>query len=132
MPYNEIEHLDSNERVNKLVRLAKQNKIIMLEGRLRKQEEANLIMKTMEMIDDDFKGIELGTIDPNQKGADAIAQKFKNNFINMLLGDRRGMTIIGPASIVKEIKQDPEKVQLFTQGGALRVKSKKKKRGKNK
>jgi hypothetical protein len=32
----------------------------------------------------------------------------------MVLGDRRGMTIIGPANVVQEIKQDPDKIQLFT------------------
>ena len=32
----------------------------------------------------------------------------------MLLGNRQGLTIIGPASIVKEIKQDPDKIQLLT------------------
>ncbi len=32
----------------------------------------------------------------------------------MVLGDRQGMTIIGPANVVKEIKQDPDKIQLFT------------------
>jgi hypothetical protein len=33
----------------------------------------------------------------------------------MLVGDRLGVTIIGPASIVREIKQDPEKIQVFTE-----------------
>jgi hypothetical protein len=41
-------------------------------------------------------------------------KRFRQVFINMILGDRRGLTIIGPANIVKEIKQDPEKIQLFT------------------
>jgi hypothetical protein len=34
--------------------------------------------------------------------------------VSMLMGNRQGMTIIGPASIVKQIKQDPEKIQVFT------------------
>jgi len=33
----------------------------------------------------------------------------------LLLGNRSGLTIIGPANVVKEIKQDPDKIQLFTQ-----------------
>jgi hypothetical protein len=32
----------------------------------------------------------------------------------LLLGNREGVTIIGPASIVKEIKRDPNKVELLT------------------
>ena len=131
MPYSEIESLGSEERVSKLLKLAKQNKIIVLEGRLKKEEEAELIRRTMEQIDDKFKGIELGTIEPVDKESEAVIAKFKKNVINMLLGERRGITIIGPASIVKEIKQDPEKIQLLTSGkGALKVKPKKKKRRK--
>jgi len=44
-------------------------------------------------------------------------------FINLLLGDRNGITIIGPASIVKEIKKDPNKIELLTM--PLRAKKKK-------
>jgi len=41
-------------------------------------------------------------------------KKIRHQFINMVLGNRRGMTIIGPANVIKEIKQDPDKIQLFT------------------
>ena len=68
----------------------------------------------MEEIDKDFKGIELSVIYPDKKESD-LFKKLKRNFINMLLGDRQGLTIIGPASVVKEIKKDPDKIQLFTE-----------------
>jgi len=77
------------------------------------KEEAELIKKTMETIDDDFKGIEIGVIYPKDKDKDFL-NKIRENMINLLLGDRRGFTIMGPATIVKEIKQDPNKIQLFT------------------
>lgn len=115
MSYREIEPLDSLSRVTKLIDLVKQQKIVLLEGRLTKEEEIELIKTTMEQIDDSFKGVEIGTIEPTTKKSDAFFAHIKNNFIDILLGDRRGITIIGPASVVKEIKQDPEKIQLFTQ-----------------
>ena len=31
----------------------------------------------------------------------------------MLLGDKFGLSIIGPASLVKEIKKDPSKIELM-------------------
>jgi hypothetical protein len=34
--------------------------------------------------------------------------------ISAVLGDRQGLTIIGPASVVKEIKKDPNKIELLT------------------
>lgn len=113
MSYAEIEPLESSQRITKLIDLAKQNKIILLEGHLTKEEEIDLIKATMEQIDERFKGVEIGTIEPTNKKNSAFLNAMKNNFIDMLLGDRRGITIIGPASIVKEIKQDPEKIQLF-------------------
>ena len=113
MPFDEIASLSSDKRVSKLLEIVKENKILLLEGRLRKEEEAELIKKTMETIDDDFKGIEIGVIYPKDKDKDFL-NKIRENMFNLLLGDRRGFTIMGPATIVKEIKQDPNKIQLFT------------------
>lgn len=114
IPYHEIENLDSEERIKKLLRVVKENKILLLEGRLKQDEETELIKKTMEDIDDDFKGIELGVIYPTKDNL-PFFNRIKRTFIDMLLGDRKGLTIIGPANIVKEIKQDPDKIQLFTE-----------------
>jgi hypothetical protein len=114
IPYGDIESLKSPERVNKLLQIVKKNKIILLEGKLRSQEEAELIRRTMEEIDDKFKGIEISPVIIDSKN-DAFVRKIKETLINLLLGDRRGFTIIGPASVVKEIKQDPEKIQLLTE-----------------
>ena len=104
--YGEIEDLGPARRVNKLLDIAKQNKIVLLEGRLKKEEEADLIAITMEEIGDKFKGIELATVDPPKKDA-GLFNTFKGGMIKALLGDRQGFTIIGPATIVKQIKQDP-------------------------
>ncbi len=117
MPYAEIEALASEDRVGKILDIVKKNRILLLEGRLKKEEETELIKQTMEAIDDNFKGIEIGTIDPAAKEGVAFLQKIKKNMVNMLVGDRLGLTIVGPASIVKEIKQDPEKIQVFTEIG---------------
>ena len=113
IPYGEIEHLSSQKRVDKLLRLVKTDKIILLEGRLRSEEEAELIRRTMEEINDKFTGIELSVVYPESKNV-ALFAKIRQSFINLVLGDRRGMTIIGPANVVQEIKQDPDKIQLFT------------------
>lgn len=113
MPYSEIESLSSTRRINKILRIVKDNNILLLEGRLKKEEEAELIKCTMEEIDDNFKGIEIGVIYPTDENKD-IFGKLKTNVVNILLGDRRGFTILGPATIVKEIKQDPNKIQLLT------------------
>ncbi|MFW6450504.1 MAG: OapB/ArvB family protein [Nanoarchaeota archaeon] len=113
IPHHEIENLDSNKRIKKLLKNVKENKILLVEGRLKREEETELIKRTMEDIDDSFKGIELGVIHPNKTNL-PFFNKMKRVFIDFLLGDRQGLTIIGPATVVKEIKQDPDKIQLLT------------------
>ncbi|MBW3004380.1 DUF2073 domain-containing protein [Candidatus Woesearchaeota archaeon] len=123
MPYTEIASLSSVGRIRKLLNIAKQNKIVLLQGRLKKDEETELIKATMEEINREFKGIELAVINPKQEDTGGF-EKIKSDFVEMLLGDRSGMTIIGPANVVKSIKKDPDKIELLTK------ESKKKKRKK--
>jgi hypothetical protein len=110
VPYSEIEGLSSIGRIRKLLNITKDNKIVLLQGKLKKDEEKELIKATMEEINSEFKGIELATIEDSSEASFNI----RKTLANMLLGDRQGMTIIGPASIVKEIKRDPSKIELLT------------------
>ena len=128
IPYQDIEKLSSAKRVNKLINIVKENKIVLMEGRLKKQEEADLIEITMEEITPNFKGIELSVIYPDRNSQTAM-QKIKDGFADVLLGDRQGMTIIGPASIVKKIEKNPDKIELFTKDTRItpRYRGKKKK-----
>lgn len=130
IPFSDIAGLDSEARINKLLKLARDEKIVLLEGRLKKEEEAYLIQKTMESIDSSFKGIEIATVLPNVKGQNTF-DMIKNTIINTLLRERTGVTIIGPATVVKKIKQDPEKIQLLT-NQARRKKSRRNKNRNNK
>lgn len=119
VPYNEIADLGSARRVKKLIDIVKENKIVLLQGRLKREEEADLISIAMEEIGAKFKGIELAVINPESKDQAGL-KKMRNNFFSMLLGDRQGLTVIGPASIVKEIKKDPNKIELLTKEGKKR------------
>jgi hypothetical protein len=112
VPYEEISKLDSTNRIKKLLKVVKENKIVVMQGRLKPFEEAELIQKTMEGVNNNFKGIELCTIYPGNKKN--INNLLKRLVIKTLMGDREGITIIGPATVVKEIKRDPNKIELFT------------------
>ena len=113
VPYHEIEDLGSARRVKKLIDIVKESKIVLLQGRLKKEEETDLIAITMEEVGDKFKGIELAVINPTDKNVAGL-KKLRNSFFGFLLGDRQGLTVIGPATLVKEIKKDPNKIELFT------------------
>ncbi len=113
IPYTEIESLSSIGRIKKLLTIAKQNKIVLLQGRLKREEETELIKTTMEEINKEFRGIELAVINPAQASLEGF-NKFKNDVFSFVLGDRQGLTIIGPANVVKAISKDPDKIELFT------------------
>jgi hypothetical protein len=114
VPYSEVGNLNSEKKVQKLLKVVREEKIILLEGKLHSNEKSELIRKTMEEIDERFKGIEIEELDTESKDK-AFFEKIRTVFINFILGSRRGLTIIGPATIIKEIKKDPDKIQLFTE-----------------
>jgi hypothetical protein len=111
IPFTEVENLSSERRINKLLNSVKKNKIVLMQGRLKAQEEARLIERTMEEVSKEFQGIELCTIFPNKKKQSSGIKQF---LIKMLLSEREGLTIIGPANVVKEIKRNPDKIELLT------------------
>lgn len=131
IPYSEIEGLSSSKRIKKLLNVAKQDKIVLLEGRLKREEEVDLIRKTMEEIGPKFKGIELAVVYPNRNDDDDFFKKAKKEFINLMMGDRQGITIIGPATIIKEIKKDPHKIEILTKETRRKTKKPKKSNSKS-
>ncbi|MBU2634439.1 MAG: DUF2073 domain-containing protein [Nanoarchaeota archaeon] len=113
IPHFEISNLKSDAKIKKLLKIVKEDKILLVEGRLSAEEEAKLIQKTMEQITTNFKGIEICSVDPKKQDV-MLLEKLKAGLAKILLGDKSGLTIIGPASIVKEIKKDPNKIELLT------------------
>jgi len=114
LPYSEIRNLDSNERIRKILGIVLGNNILILQGRLKNEEETRLIGDTMAMIDHvkGFKGIELAVISGNGDGG--FVEKMKQGIVRSLSGgDLGAITIIGPATIVKEIKRNPKKIELM-------------------
>ena len=114
LPYSEIRDLNSNDRIKKILGIILGNNILILQGRLTSNEEARLIGDTMAMIGhiNNFRGIELAVISGN--GKEGIFGKMKKGIANVLAGgDFSSITIMGPATIVKEIKRNPKKIELF-------------------
>lgn len=114
IPFAELRELSISERVKKILGLVLNDKIVIVHGRLRAEEEARLIEDTMALVDHvkNFKGIELAVIAPDMKN-ESILIRIRHNIAKTLVGDNSALTIIGPASIVKEIKRDPKKIELF-------------------
>jgi hypothetical protein len=114
LPYAEIARLDTVERIKKLLKIILDNKVVILQGRLRPEEETRLIEDTMIMIGNikGFKGVELAVISPNGENK-GFFDRMRFGIAKALVGQQDALTIIGPATIVKEMKKDPKKLEVM-------------------
>jgi len=113
IPYSEISGLNSEAKIKKILNIVKENKIVLMQGKLKPSEETTLIQRTMEDVTREFSGIELCTVYPAEKRNRELWAILKALMVKYIIGDREGLTIIGPASVVKEIKKDPNRIELF-------------------
>tara|TARA_Y100000310_G_scaffold197376_2_gene197475 strand:+ start:4021 stop:4422 length:402 start_codon:yes stop_codon:yes gene_type:complete len=114
LPHSEIRGLNSSERIKKVLKIILGNNILILQGKLRTEEETRLIEDTMAMIGHvkNFKGVELAVISGNEE--EKFFERVRRGIANTLLkGDLGSITIIGPATVVKEIKKNPKKIELL-------------------
>lgn len=114
MPYSEIAKEDTMARIKKIMGLVLDNKIIILQGRLKPEEETKFIETTMTLIGNlkGFQGVELSTISGDSENKN-LFDKVRHNIARILVGEQDAITLIGPASVVKEIKKDPKKLELM-------------------
>jgi len=113
MPYSEIAKEDSLNRIKKIVGLVLENRIIILQGRLTPEEETKLIETTMTLIGNikGFQGVEISTL--SGESDRGLFDRVRHNIARILVGEQDAITLIGPASFVKEIKKDPKKIELM-------------------
>lgn len=114
MPYSEISKEDSIGRIKKIMGLILDNKIIILQGKLKAEEEVRLIENSMTLIGNiaGFQGIEIAGLssDSEHRG---LFENVRRNIARILVGEQDAITIIGPASVVKEMTRDPKKTELM-------------------
>jgi hypothetical protein len=114
LPYSEIENLSSGDRIKKILDIILDNKLVVIQGKLKSEEEARLIEDTMALVGriKGFKGVELAVISPDVRRRDVLSQ-LKHGIANALVGNTESLTVIGPASIIKEMKKDPRKLEII-------------------
>ncbi len=91
-----------------LAAVKKGDKILVLEESLSTSEETQLIQLTMQQVDKNFPGIEVATLG-------TASFDLKSHLVKLLGGKTSGLTVVGPSKIVKQIKKDPNKLNLLTQ-----------------
>jgi hypothetical protein len=114
IPYSEIERLGATDRIKKFLEIILKGKVIILQGKLKPEEETRLIEDTLILVGKvkGFKGIELAVVSPN-KDERSVMSKIKYGIANALVGQMDVITVIGPASAIKEMKKDPKKLEVM-------------------
>jgi len=110
IPFSQLAGMSSYKRVKFILENVK-DKIVIIQGKLKPEEEKDLIEETMKKIGKGFKGIEIEVLNP--KFDQNIIARLKKSVADFLVGDRDAITLIGPASFIKEIKKDIKKLELF-------------------
>ncbi len=116
MPYSEISNKDAITRIKKIMGIVLKNKIIILQGKLKPDEEAKLIENSMMLIGNvrGFAGIEIASLSGENENR-SLFEGVRRNIAKILVGEQDAITVIGPASVVKEMTKDPKKVELMLQ-----------------
>ena len=114
MPYSEIANEDAIGRIKKIMGLVLDQKIIILQGKLKPEEEARLIENSMTLIGNiqGFQGIEIAGLNGENENR-SLFEGVRRNIAKILIGEQDAITVIGPASVVKEMTKDPKKVELM-------------------
>jgi hypothetical protein len=117
-----------NSRINFILNKVKDGTILITDGVLKSEEEMDLIKETMRRVDNGFPGIEVCSLKKPVKGLQALLERISNqkeriqNFIAYLRGIkvektslRNGLTLIGPAKLIKKIKKNPDSFSVLTE-----------------
>ena len=99
----------SMEKISMIVDRVKNGDLVVIEGGLTPEEEAELIETTMREIDvDNFMGIDIYTL-----------EKDKKSFFGLSKSKIVGITIIGPANVMKAVKKKSNFLSMIANLGDL-------------
>ena len=107
-----VKYQKLKNEVDAVFRDLMQGSIIIIDPKLTSEEEAELIQETMKMISERFSGIELGSVAVSHL-KDNKFDRLREKLAERLLGKRMGITIIGPAKIVRKIEKHPEELLVY-------------------
>jgi len=117
-----------NKRISFILSKVSDGSILVTDGVLKPEEEMELIKETMRKVDDGFPGIEVCSLKRQTKGVQLFMERFTDQterfqaFIGNLRGRpavktslRTGLTLIGPAKLIKKIKKNPDSFSVLTE-----------------
>lgn len=110
LSYNAIKEMESSQRIKKILSIVKKGDIVMFEGKLHPDEELQLTTKALESVSGKFSGIEIAHLGDDSKN---FLGKLKHHLVKLLNGYAPGITVVGPSKLIKEIKMDPNNLEIL-------------------
>ena len=105
VPYEKVKN-----DFSKVFRALQNNSIVLIDAKLKPDEEAFIIEDTMKRFSEKFTGIELSSISSPEM---SNTERIRNMIVERITGKKRGFTIIGPANIVRKIKKNPDDLLVY-------------------
>lgn len=115
-----LDSMAGDKKINFILNKVKDGSILVVNGVLTPDEEMDLIKETMRRVDDGFPGIEVCSLKKQMKGwkqfFEALSdgrEKLSETLWSGITGQpvktrlKTGMTLIGPARLIKDIKKNP-------------------------
>ncbi|MEM5836617.1 MAG: DUF2073 domain-containing protein [Candidatus Aenigmatarchaeota archaeon] len=123
-----LEEKPREKRINFILNKVKDGTILVTDGVMSPEEEMELIKETMRRVDDGFPGIEVASLKKPAKGLTKLAEKISESkdkiatFFASISGKKdvqtslkTGLTLIGPAKYIKEIKKNPNSFSVLAE-----------------
>ena len=106
-----ISQLETSKKIDKIYSMVKSGNLVVLEGRLTTEEEMMLTSKSLKHVSDKFSGIDIAFLNAKNEGNRFERLKFK--LAMYLLRYEIGITVIGPSKKVKELKMNPDQIDIL-------------------
>jgi hypothetical protein len=111
LSYDLLKDLTQDSKLKKIMDVVKGGEVVLLEGRLTADEETVLISQALKNVSGKFSGIEIAFLDSSD--SKSVFNKIKTHVLRLLAGNRIGLTVVGPSKIIKEIKMNPDKLEIL-------------------
>lgn len=123
-----LEEKTRDKRVKFILSKVKDGSILVTDAVFHPEEEIYLIKETMRRVDDGFPGIEVCSLKKQTRGFQFLVERFSDQrerigrFFANLAGRvpqksnlKTGITLIGPAKVIKRIKKNPNSFSVFAE-----------------
>ena len=112
-----------NKRIDYILGKVRDGSILVMDGVMKPEEEMNLIKETMRRVDDGFPGIEVCSLKKELKGLKLVFDRLSDekerlwNWISRKEESelKTGITLIGPAKLIKKIKKNPDSFSVLAE-----------------